>query len=318
MLGWRAVARKRSTTVERDDRPAPRFGRTLRVLRTTAGLSIRHVAESVGLGARLLGEIERGIAPVPGDRTVSALAEVIGVPPALLVAVAHRPGPSALDELDEIAEASEFLAIAHRVGLEPGDYAALGALLSREGVDGFRRRLRSDAGASNGAAGDADGSAGPRVKLAGRLDESLVFAKLHARTGDEVLSVFADRLADRLPDLDRDRIEQTLARREAKGSTGLGDGVAVPHGAFDELADSVLSVGTVPVGVAFDAPDGAPVRVFFVVLGPTADGGRGEHLGLLARVARMCLVPGTIKKLARARTSAELHKRLRKLDRSLT
>jgi PTS system nitrogen regulatory IIA component len=107
-----------------------------------------------------------------------------------------------------------------------------------------------------------------------------------------------------------------LKKRESQGGTGLGNGVAVPHGTVPGLSESVLAVGTVPNGVSFESPDGLPVRIAFVLLGSDAE--PTEHLELLARIARICSVPGAIKKLVRARTSPELYKRLRKLDESVS
>jgi PTS system nitrogen regulatory IIA component len=288
---------------------AIQFGRTLRVLRTTAGLSIRKVAQEVGFTAAHLGQIERGLVPPPEERKIREIAVVIGVPPTLLEALSHRARATALEVLQEIAEASEFLQAAQRVGLGAADYQALTVMLRREGAAGFRRRIRAHVPSEQP-------STKPEVRLGARLDPQLVFARMPTPTARDVLTGFADRIAKRFPDLDAERVTEVLERREGQGSTGLGNGVAVPHGSFESLAESILAVGSVPNGVDFEAPDGLPARLFFVLLGANDD--RGDHLELLARIARICSVPGAIKKLVRARTSAELYKRLRKLDESVS
>jgi PTS system nitrogen regulatory IIA component len=289
---------------------AIQFGRALRVLRTTAGVSIRKVAQEVGFTAAHLGQIERGLTPPPDEKKIREIARVIGVPPTLLEALSHHARATALEVLQEIVEASEFLQAAQRVGLGAADYAALTLLLKREGAAGFRRRVRAH------AESDSPPPAKKDVRLGARLDPNLVFARLPTPTPEKLLQGVAERVAKRVPALDAETVAEVLGRREAQGSTGLGNGVAVPHGAFPELSETVLVVGTVPNGVGFEAPDGLPVRLVFILLG--ANGDRTEHLEMLARIARICNVPGAIKKLVRARTSPELYKRLRKLDESVT
>jgi PTS system nitrogen regulatory IIA component len=80
-------------------------------------------------------------------------------------------------------------------------------------------------------------------------------------------------------------IEQVLAEREKLQSTGVGGGVAIPHGAIDRLEKLVGAVLLCPDPIAFDAIDGAPVSIFFAVVGPKR--ATGEHLKTLARVSRL-------------------------------
>jgi nitrogen PTS system EIIA component len=289
---------------------AIQFGRTLRVLRTTAGLSMRKVAEDAGITAGLLGQIERGLAPPPAADKIEKIANIIGVPPSLLESLSHEARASALEVLQDIIEAAEFLQAGQRVGLTSADYAALSLVLKREGAAGFRRRMRSD----NGDEGSK--AAGGELRLGARLDPGLVFARMPTPTTEKTIAGLAERIAKRVPELEAETIIEVLMRREKQGSTGLGNGVAVPHGVFDDLSETVLSVGTVPNGVSFESPDGLPVRLVFVLLGANDD--QADHLELLARIARICTVPGAIKKLIRARTAAELYKRLRKLDQSVS
>ena len=78
---------------------------------------------------------------------------------------------------------------------------------------------------------------------------------------------------------------RVLAEREALQSTGIGDGVAIPHGALESLTRQVAAVLICRDGVPFDAIDGRPVRIMFAVVGPKR--ATGEHLKTLARISRL-------------------------------
>ncbi len=80
-------------------------------------------------------------------------------------------------------------------------------------------------------------------------------------------------------------IARVLREREALQSTGLGDGVAIPHAALATLTSQRAALLIVPAGVDFDAIDGEKVRLFVAVVGPRTTS--GEHLRILARLSRL-------------------------------
>jgi len=80
-------------------------------------------------------------------------------------------------------------------------------------------------------------------------------------------------------------IERVLMEREALQSTGIGEGVAIPHGALPQLKEQVAALLIVPDGVEFQAIDDAKVSILFGVIGPKR--ATGEHLKTLARVSRL-------------------------------
>ncbi len=84
---------------------------------------------------------------------------------------------------------------------------------------------------------------------------------------------------------DEARIFDSLLARERLGTTGLGFGVAIPHGRLDNLEHSVGALLVLSQGIDFDAPDGEPVDLLFGLLVPQAC--NDEHLQLLARLAQM-------------------------------
>ena len=80
-------------------------------------------------------------------------------------------------------------------------------------------------------------------------------------------------------------VERVLTEREQLQSTGIGEGVAIPHGALPQLETQFASLLIVPEGVDFVAIDGLKVNILFAVIGPKR--ATGEHLKTLARVSRL-------------------------------
>ena len=80
-------------------------------------------------------------------------------------------------------------------------------------------------------------------------------------------------------------VERVLVEREQLQSTGIGEGVAIPHGALPQVESQFASLLVVPEGVDFAAIDGLPVNILFAVVTPKR--ASGEHLKTLARVSRL-------------------------------
>ncbi|MFO0667132.1 MAG: PTS sugar transporter subunit IIA [Polyangiaceae bacterium] len=80
-------------------------------------------------------------------------------------------------------------------------------------------------------------------------------------------------------------VESVLAEREALQSTGIGEGVAIPHGALADLSGPCAALLLVPGGLDFEAIDDAKVTILFAVIGPKR--ASGEHLKTLAKVSRL-------------------------------
>jgi PTS system nitrogen regulatory IIA component len=96
------------------------------------------------------------------------------------------------------------------------------------------------------------------------------------------------------------------------GSTGLGDGLAIPHCKLKELSDVVLAVGVSHRGIDFLSSDGVPVTLVFLVLSP-ADA-PALHLQALARISRVIRMPGIAENLRRKETPAEIAAALKEAE----
>jgi len=86
-----------------------------------------------------------------------------------------------------------------------------------------------------------------------------------------------------------------LLERERLGSTGIGDGIAIPHGKLRNLDQPLLAFGRSRRGVDFKALDGRPVKLFFLLIAP--EEAIGLHLKMLARISRILKDPAVRTRL---------------------
>ena len=98
---------------------------------------------------------------------------------------------------------------------------------------------------------------------------------------------------------------KTLLEREKLGSTGIGDGIAIPHGKLPDLHDLIVSFGRSREGVEFDTMDGKPAHLFFLLMAP--ENTTGQHLKALAKISKMLKDNTFRKKLMEAKSSDELY-----------
>jgi len=89
-----------------------------------------------------------------------------------------------------------------------------------------------------------------------------------------------------------------VLEREQVLSTGIGHGIAIPHAKVATVKDLMLVCGSSPQGVEFDALDGAPVRLFFLLIGP--ESAAGQHVKALSRIARLVRQESVREALMRA------------------
>jgi mannitol/fructose-specific phosphotransferase system IIA component (Ntr-type) len=141
------------------------------------------------------------------------------------------------------------------------------------------------------------------MRLRDLLDESVVKVDLKSLEKEECfeemidLLVRAGRLSDRAGAL------EAVRQREAQGTTGIGQGVAIPHGKHPSVPALTAALGVSKSGIAFDSIDGAKVHLVFLLLARTDD--PGPHVRALAEIARLIQTPGFYRKLAGARSAKE-------------
>jgi len=117
------------------------------------------------------------------------------------------------------------------------------------------------------------------------IGDDLIIEDLAATSKLDVLREFSRLLHDAGKVDDKEGLTKVLVARETLGSTGIGDGVAIPHGKLGSINDLVLAFGRSRKGVDFDSLDGQPAYLFFLLLAP--ENAPGDHLKALARVSRL-------------------------------
>lgn len=111
--------------------------------------------------------------------------------------------------------------------------------------------------------------------------------------------------AARLTGLDPRGIFDALLQRERLGSTGIGEGIAIPHGKLPGLARLFGFVARFEKPLDFEALDGQPVDLVFLLLAPESAG--ADHLKALARIARVLREPGMLARIRTARDADALY-----------
>lgn len=136
------------------------------------------------------------------------------------------------------------------------------------------------------------------------IEENVVKVPLEATTKEGVVRELVGLLAAAGKITDAERACESVLNREAKGSTGLEEGVAVPHGKTAAVKRLTIAVGIAPRGIEFGALDGKPSRLFFLLLAPPDQS--GPHIEALAEIARMSRSKAFLATLAAARSAAEV------------
>lgn len=143
------------------------------------------------------------------------------------------------------------------------------------------------------------------VKIAEMLDPAAIVAELKGTGKKEVLAELTEALIVANPELSRDEVIRVLLERERLGSTGIGDGVAIPHGKLKNLDRQLIAFGLSRKGVDFDAMDGNPARLFFLLIAP--EDSIGVHLKTLARISKLLKAPLVRERLQGATDRQQIH-----------
>ncbi len=138
------------------------------------------------------------------------------------------------------------------------------------------------------------------MRLRDMLDESTVKVGLESLDKEECIEEMTDVLVRAGRVANSAQVLSAVRTREAEGSTGIGKGVAVPHGKCTGLTSTVLAVGISRNGIEFDSADGKPVKIVFLIAASASE--PGKHLQMLAEVVRLIRVPGLCDKLTAATT----------------
>lgn len=150
------------------------------------------------------------------------------------------------------------------------------------------------------------------MRLTDILSEARVTTQLTATTKDEALLALAELFTRNGASLESGAVYEVLRERERLASTGIGSGVAIPHGRIATLDRLHAALAISPEGIPFEAIDGAPVRIVVGVLAPQHH--TGDHLRVLARVSRLLRSKETREGLLLARDAHEAYAIIARAD----
>lgn len=143
------------------------------------------------------------------------------------------------------------------------------------------------------------------MKILDFLDKKAIKLNMEAVEKEESLKELVDVLAETQDIGDKKSIVKALIERESLGSTGIGQGIAIPHGKTDRVSQLVAVLGISQKGVNFEALDGEPVYIFFLLVAPKDTA--GPHLKALAQISRLLRDTYFCELMRRCKTPDEVY-----------
>ena len=155
------------------------------------------------------------------------------------------------------------------------------------------------------------------MKLGDIIPEGGIADDLKSTEKEDVIREMVQALVKtgRLDESTSGKVVKALMDREELGSTGIGAGVAVPHAKHDSITDLVGAFGRSRKGINFDALDGEPVHILFLLL--SSKSASGAHLEALAYISRLVRDEKFVKFLREAKDVAGLRELLQEADQTL-
>ena len=142
------------------------------------------------------------------------------------------------------------------------------------------------------------------MRLRDLLDETAVKIGLESVDKEECFEEMIDILVRAGRISDRADALKAIRDREAQATTGIGKGVAIPHGKLSSITTLTAALGISRDGIEFDSADGEPVHLVVLLLADVNQ--PGPHLLALAEISRLVEIPGFYRKSVEANTLAEL------------
>jgi len=147
------------------------------------------------------------------------------------------------------------------------------------------------------------------------LKKEFIITDLEASGKQEAIEELVRVLTGLNGGLNRETMVRVLLEREKLGSTGIGDGVAIPHGKMPGIEKMIIGFGRSKKGVDFNALDGRPVHLFFILIAP--DNSSAQYLRVLARLSRMLKEPDMRDNLLKADSSEEIYSIIGQIDQMM-
>lgn len=150
------------------------------------------------------------------------------------------------------------------------------------------------------------------MKITDILHEDSIIGKLTSRDKKGVLEELVSVLVEHGRLKSKENPVQVLLERERLGSTGIGDGIAIPHGKLKDIKSMICSFGRTREGIDFQSIDEKPSHLFFLLFAPQDSA--GEHLQALARLSRILKDGQLRKRLMEAASKNEIYRLIAEED----
>ena len=141
------------------------------------------------------------------------------------------------------------------------------------------------------------------MKITDLLSTSAIKINGSASSKEELISKMVDLMANNGNIINKEEYKRVVLEREKEGTTGIGEGIAIPHGKTDAVSKPGLAAMVVPNGVEFDSLDGQPVKLIFLIAAPNTKD--NVHLDVLSRLSTLLMDTRFREELLNAETPAE-------------
>ncbi len=142
------------------------------------------------------------------------------------------------------------------------------------------------------------------MKISDILKLDAIISDLKADNKPDAIKELAATMAP-VAGAEAEEITSVLMERESLGSTGIGGGIAIPHGKLDTVASVTVGFGRSLAGIDYESLDNRPVHLFFVLLTP--ENSTGGHLKVLAQISKLLKMEQFKERLRSAKSQEEIH-----------
>lgn len=148
------------------------------------------------------------------------------------------------------------------------------------------------------------------------LQPACVKVPLQSKDKISAITELIDLLDENHLLLDRKVALEAVIEREKARSTGIGSGIAIPHGKCNAVKELVMAVGIAPEAINFESADGKPVKIILLLVSPTNQ--TGPHLQALAKISRLMLDEDFKKELEKSSSSDAAYQLLSKKETTMS
>ena len=141
------------------------------------------------------------------------------------------------------------------------------------------------------------------MKITDLLSTSAIKINGTANSKEELISKMVDLMANNGNIINKEEYKRVVLEREKEGTTGIGEGIAIPHGKTDAVSKPGLAAMVIPNGVDFDSLDGQPAKLIFLIAAPNTKD--NVHLDVLSRLSTLLMDKRFREELLNAETAAE-------------